>query len=75
MEVTGILLGEKYRNLTEQFESMRRKRNEMTYEAGALLSISESQQAFADAISLVKEIYKEVKSQNPQLALEFDINY
>ena len=73
VEATSVFLGEKYRNLTEQFESMRRKRNEMTYEAGALLSMSESQKAFADAISLVKEITKEVKSQNPQLELVFDI--
>ena len=52
---------------------MRRKRNEMTYEAGGLLSISESQKAFTDAISLVKEIYREVKSQNPQLELKFEM--
>ena len=46
VEVTEAVLGEKYRHLTIQFETMRRKRNEMTYEAGALLSISESQKAF-----------------------------
>src|SRR3989338_2577340 len=73
VEVTSVVLGEKYRNLTEHFETMRRKRNEMTYEAGALLSMSESQKAFSDAISLVKEIYREVKSQNPQLELKFEM--
>ena len=53
---------------------MRRKRNEMTYETGGLLSKSEAQKAFADAISLVKRILTEVKSQNPQLELKFDLN-
>ena len=73
VEITGVLLDEKYRNLTEQFESMRRKRNEMTYEAGALLNMSEAQKAFSDAIGLVKGIYKEVKSKNPQLELGFEV--
>ena len=73
VEVTEAFLGEKFRDLTEQFEIMRRKRNEMTYEAGALLSMSESQKAFSDAISLVKEILKQVKIQNPQLELKFNL--
>ena len=30
VEVTSVILGEKYRHLTDQFETMRRKRNEMT---------------------------------------------
>ena len=43
VEMTSAILGDKYKNLTEQFETMRRKRNEMTYETGALLSRSEAQ--------------------------------
>ena len=74
VEMTSALLGEKYKNLTGQFETMRRKRNEMTYETGGLLSRSEAQKAFSDAISLVKKILTEVKSQNPQLELKFDLN-
>lgn len=74
VEITSLTLGDKYRNLTEQFESMRRKRNEMTYSAGVLLSKTESQIAFSDAISLVKKIFAEVRSKNPQLELEFDLN-
>ncbi len=73
VEVTHIILGDQYRDLTEQFETMRRKRNEMTYEAGGLLSMSESKKAFNDAISLVKQILNEVKSKNPQLELDFDL--
>lgn len=74
VELTGAILGDKYRHLTEQFEIMRRKRHEMTYEAGTLLSMSESQRAFSDAISLIEEILKEVKSKNPQLELKLDLN-
>lgn len=74
VEVTSAVLGNKYRSLAQQFETMRRKRNELTYEAGVLLSKSDAQKAFSDAISLVQEILKEAKSQNPQLELEFEID-
>jgi seryl-tRNA synthetase len=71
--MTAAILGAKYGSLTEQFETMRRKRNDLTYEAGALLSKSEAQRAFLDAIELVKKILTEVKAQNPQLDLEVDL--
>ena len=74
VDVTSIILGEKYRNLTKQFETMRRKRNELTYGAGVLLSKSESEKAFIDAIALIKKILSEVKSQNPQLELKFNLD-
>ncbi len=74
VEVTSAILGNKFKNPTEQFETMRRKRNEMTYEAGSLLSKSEAQKAFSDAISLVEGILSEVKSQNPQLELKFELD-
>lgn len=74
VEVTSAILGDKFKNPTEQFETMRRKRNEMTYEAGSLLSKSEAQKAFSDAISLVEGILSEVKSQNPQLELKFELD-
>lgn len=73
VEITSAILGNKYKSLTEQFESMRRKRNEMTYGAGILLTKSEAQIAFSDAIFLVKNILIEIKSKNPQLELEFDL--
>ena len=74
VEITSAILGDRYRNLTGQFESMRRKRNEMTYEAGVLISLSEAQAAFSDAFALVQEILKEVKTQNPQLKLKLGLN-
>ena len=72
VEMTAAILGAKYRSLTDQFETMRRKRNDLTYEAGTLLSRSEAQRAFSDAIELVKRILAEVKARNPQLDLKLD---
>ncbi len=73
VEVTSIILGEKYQDLTGQFEIMRRKRNEMTYEAGGLISTSEARHSLEDAIALLKEIYEQVKIKNPQLEMKFDL--
>lgn len=73
VEMTSAILGDSYRDLTGQFETMRRKRNIMTYEAGTLLSKSESQRAFLDAIELVQKILGEVKKQNPQLSLKLNL--
>jgi uncharacterized protein (UPF0332 family) len=71
VDVTGIFLGKRYSGLVMHFETMRRKRNEMTYEAGGLLSSSEAKAAFEDAAALLKQILKKVKAQNPQLSLRF----
>ena len=73
VEMTSAILGDQYKHLTEQFETMRRKRNEMTYEAGTLLSKSEAQNAFRDAIAVVKKILGDVKARNPQMELEFEL--
>lgn len=73
VELTSAILGDEYKELTGQFEIMRRRRNEMTYEAGTLLTLSDAKHAFQDAISLVRKILKEVKSQNPQLELDFKL--
>jgi uncharacterized protein (UPF0332 family) len=70
VEMTSVILGDKYVSLVNHFETMRRKRNELTYEAGTLLSGSESKQALDDATLLVKNILKEVKLRNPQFELK-----
>lgn len=74
VEMTSAMLGDKYRVLTDQFETMRRKRNAMTYEAGTLIPKSEAQKAFSDAIVLVKKILDEAKFKNPQLELKFEVD-
>jgi uncharacterized protein (UPF0332 family) len=72
VELTSAILGEKFKDLTEQFERMRRKRNDLTYQGGTLLSKSEAQNALSSAISFIQNILKKVKTQNPQLELKFD---
>lgn len=74
VEVTSTILGNEYKLLMGQFEIMRRKRNEITYEAGVLLSKSEAEKAFKDALELVKKISALVKSANPQLELKFNLD-
>ncbi len=72
VRVVSAILGKEYENLTNQFDRMRRKRNEMTYEAGALISQSESQKAFSDSILLIRQVLSEVKLKNPQLELKLE---
>ncbi|MFA5100093.1 MAG: hypothetical protein WC547_04320 [Candidatus Omnitrophota bacterium] len=71
IETTHALLGRQYAAIVNHFEIMRRKRNEMTYEAGVMLSKAETDKAFADAVSLVKHILEMVKKNNPQMELKF----
>ena len=73
VELTVAFLGGRFKALTEHFETMRRKRNEMTYEAGRLLSKTEVRQSFDDAVMLVQKIYREVKAKDPQLELDLDL--
>lgn len=73
VEITTSILGIQFQNLTNQFDTMRRKRHKITYEAGMLLSSSEVQKAFSDSILLVQKILEEVKSQNPQLKLKLEL--
>ncbi len=73
VDITSALIGAQYRHLADHFEMMRRKRHEVTYEAGALISLSEAAAAFDDAILLVKEVLKEVKKRNPQIELKFGL--
>lgn len=69
VEMTSLILGKEYETLVSHFERMRRKRNELTYEAGILLSKNDASRAFADASALVQKILSQVKSRNPQMEL------
>ncbi len=73
VEMTGVILGEKYGHIVNKFESMRRKRNDMTYEAGVLISNKEKEQAFEDAITLVEGCLETAKKKNPQMKIDFKL--
>lgn len=71
VQVCEAILGKPFKSLAEQFETMRRKRNELTYEYGALLSHSEIEAALHDAEEWIQVIFKKVKEKNPQFELKF----
>jgi len=70
IEVSGFILGEQFKTSVRKFDNMRRKRNELTYEAGVLLSDTDTQNALSEAYLLVSGIFKKVKARNPQLELK-----
>lgn len=70
VNITAVVLGEKYKGLTDHFETMRRKRNEITYKGGAMVPKSEASETFESAIALVRKILEQAKAANPQLELE-----
>lgn len=72
VDVANVILGKDYEELVMHFETMRRKRNELTYEAGTLISEKESLEAFSDALALVECILKIVKSKNPQMEIKWE---
>ncbi|OGW82208.1 MAG: hypothetical protein A3G33_10810 [Omnitrophica bacterium RIFCSPLOWO2_12_FULL_44_17] len=71
VQVCEAILGSSFKSLAEQFETMRRKRNELTYEYGSLLSRSDIVSALSDADAWIRSIAQKVKEKNPQFNLEF----
>jgi uncharacterized protein (UPF0332 family) len=69
IEASGLLLGEGFGLAIRKFDNMRRKRNEVTYEAGVLLSDKDAENALNEAEELVSGVLKKVKEVNPQLEL------
>lgn len=73
VEACGIFLGKDFNALVGHFENMRRKRNDLTYEAGNLISKSETVSAFGDAVDLVKTIAAAAEAVDPQIKFKFDL--
>lgn len=73
IQITAMILGSQYRGLIKHFEIMRRKRNEMTYEASFFLTQIEVERSFFDAATLVRSILNLVKSRNPQMEMNFEL--
>jgi len=73
VEACGIFLGKSFSALVGHFENMRRKRNDLTYEAGNLISKSETMSAFEDAVNWLKAIIGMVEAADPQVRFKFDI--
>ena len=71
IQVCETILDKKFKSLAEQFERMRRKRNELTYEYGGLLSRAEVEAALHDAEIWIHAIAAKVKEKNPQFEFKF----
>ncbi|MDD5657357.1 MAG: HEPN domain-containing protein [Elusimicrobia bacterium] len=74
VEFAAAKLGSKWDEVTIRFERMRRKRNDMTYEPGVMLSRSEALQAFNDAATLVRAIIDIAKAADPQVRIPFKMS-
>jgi uncharacterized protein (UPF0332 family) len=70
IEVSGLILGEQFKISVRKFDNMRRKRNELTYEAGVLLSDTDAENALNEAQALIAGIFKKIKKRNPQFELK-----
>ncbi len=66
VQVSEIFLGPAFKSLAEEFETMRRKRNQMVYEYGSLLSRTEVEAALNDAQNWIRAVGQKVKDKNPQ---------
>lgn len=71
VEFCSIVLGDKYKKLTQHFERMRRKRNRFTYEVDISISHTEVQNALATAKEFVELIKETVAKANPQHKFKF----
>jgi len=56
IEFAGIVLDNKYSEIIEVLDTMRRKRNTATYDTAGLISLKEATEAIKNAKYLVKEI-------------------
>ena len=74
IEFVDKLLGANYRDLAEEFDRMRRKRNIFTYEVGAPISSTEADNAITSAARLVELIRSTIKKSNPQQEFDWNTN-
>ncbi|MCX5726831.1 MAG: HEPN domain-containing protein [Candidatus Saganbacteria bacterium] len=74
IEFVGKLLGANYRDMAEEFDRMRRKRNIFTYEVGAPISFTEADNAITSAAGLVELIRSTIQKGNPQQEFEWNTN-
>ena len=72
IELSGDVLGEKFKNIIKKFDRMRRKRNQFTYDPFIPVSKIEAENALMSAEEFVKIVLKLVQKENPQLGFNFN---
>lgn len=71
VEFCSIILGNKYKNLTQHFDRMRRKRNIFIYEVNISISPTEVENALITAKEFVELIKEIITKANPQHKFTF----
>lgn len=66
IEFVDIYLGKEYRDLINEFERMRRKRNNFLYEPGGSISEQELSHSLKKADKMIIVLEKIIKNKNPQ---------
>jgi uncharacterized protein (UPF0332 family) len=67
---TSIVFSSKYKDLTNKFDRMRRKRHDFVYEPNRPIPRQEAEQAVAYAEELVNKIWSIIKNKDPQKNLK-----
>jgi len=71
VDFTANLLGERYKTITQRFDSMRRKRNIFTYEVSISFSETEVNSALKSAESFIQTVRDIIESEDPQHKFKF----
>jgi len=72
IELSGEILGEKFKSIVKKFDRMRRKRNQFTYDPFLPVSKIEAENALKTAEEFVKIVLKLIQKENPQLRFSFN---
>ena len=71
VEFCCIILGDKYKKLTQHFDRMRRKKNIFTYEVNISISKTEVENALKTAREFIELIKENAEKANPQHKFKF----
>lgn len=69
VEACGIVLGERFKELVDIFDRMRKVRNQFTYEPKGEISQKEAEEALKEGKQFLDIVIKRIKEINPQLSL------
>ena len=71
VDFVTIVLGEKYKALTQHFDKMRKKRNIFTYEVSISISETEVRNAIKSAADFIKAVRDIIEKENSQHKFKF----
>ncbi|GAB4116565.1 MAG: hypothetical protein Kow00103_12410 [Candidatus Caldatribacteriota bacterium] len=71
IELAGKILGKGFNDIINKFDSMRRKRNQFTYDPSMPVSKFEAENALKTSEEFVEKIIEIVKKENPQQKFNF----